>query len=78
LAQLSWILGERVAAALLAGGVVALVLGVVAGETACIRAAGILTATGALAFAATLARVLHHAMPCAARGLAPATGRQPS
>jgi hypothetical protein len=78
LAQLSWILGERVAAALLAGGVITLVLGVVAGETAWIRAAGILTATGALAFAATLARVLHHAMPCAARGLAPATGRQPS
>jgi hypothetical protein len=78
LAQLSWVPGERVAAALLAGGVIVLVLGVVAGETAWIRAAGGLTAAGALAFAATLARVLHHVMPCAARELAPATGRRPS
>ena len=78
LAQLSWVPGERIAAALLAGGVCALASAVVAGEAAWIRVAGVLTATGALALAATLARVLHHLMPCAARELTPAAGRQPS
>ena len=78
LAQLSWIRGERAAATLLAAGVCGLALTVIAGDPAWIRATAVLTATGALAFAATLARVLHHLMPCAARGLTPATGRQPS
>jgi hypothetical protein len=75
LAQLSWIAGERVAATLLIGGIGALALAVVAGEPIWIRAAGVIIATGALTFAATLARVLHHLMPCPARHLATATGR---
>jgi hypothetical protein len=78
LAQLSWIAGERAAAALLAAGVCGLALAVVAGDPRWIRAAAVLTATGALAFAATLACVLHHLMPCAARGLTPAAGKRPS
>jgi hypothetical protein len=78
LAQLSWVAGERAAAALLAAGVCGLAIAVLAGDASWIRAAAVLIATGALAFAATLARVLHHLMPCAARGLAPATRRQPS
>jgi ABC-type antimicrobial peptide transport system permease subunit len=43
------------------------------GEATWIRAAGLLVAAGALAFAASLARVLHHLMPCARRvAVAPA------
>jgi hypothetical protein len=78
LAQLSWVAGERVAATLLAAGVCGLALAVLAAEPLWIRAAAVLIATGALAFAATLAHVLHHLMPCAARGPARATERQPS
>ena len=78
LAQLSWIPGERAAATLLAAGVCGLAVAVLVGDPAWIRAASVLIATGALAFAATLARVLHHLMPCAARTLTAATGRQPS
>ena len=37
------------------------------GEAAWIRAAGLLVAAGALVFAASLARVIHHLMPCAGR-----------
>jgi hypothetical protein len=40
------------------------------GEAAWIRGAGLLLAAGALAFAATLARVLHHLLPCARRPVA--------
>ncbi len=75
LAQLSWPTAERAAATLLAGGVLLLTLAVVAGaDVGWIRAAGVVTATGALAFAATLARVLHHLMPCRAHRLASAPG----
>ena len=78
LAQLSWPAGEGAAAVLLAGGVPALALAVLGGDATWIRLAGLLTATGALAFAAALARVLHHLMPGSARGLAPAAGARPS
>jgi hypothetical protein len=78
LAQLSWPAAEGAAAVLLAGGVLALALAVLGGDVTWIRLAGVLTATGALAFAAALARVLHHLMPCGARGLAPAPGARSS
>lgn len=69
LAQLGWPAAEAVAYALLTGGVVALALAVYAGEAGPIRAAGGLLAAGTVAFAVTLARVLHHLRPCAARRL---------
>jgi hypothetical protein len=78
LAQLSWPAGEGAAAVLLAGGVLALALAVLAGDVMWIRLAGVLTATGALAFAAALAHVLHHLMPCGARGLAASASARPS
>jgi hypothetical protein len=75
LAQLSWIAGERVAAPLLTIGMGLLAAAVLTGDPFWIRAAGVVVSTGALAFAATLGRVLHHLMPCRARALAPAPER---
>jgi hypothetical protein len=67
LAQLSWPAGEAAAFALLGAGVAGLALAVAAGEAGWVRAAGVVLAAGGAAFAATLARVVHHATPCAAR-----------
>jgi hypothetical protein len=64
LAQLSPARAEALAYALLVAGVAALTAAVLAGDTAWIRLAGSLVTAGALAFAATLARVLHHLLAC--------------
>ena len=60
LAQLGWPRAEALAYALLTGGGVLLAITVLAGDAGWIRVAGGLLALGALAFAATLARVLRH------------------
>jgi hypothetical protein len=60
LAALTWPRAEALAYALLIGGIVLLAAAVLAGDVAWIRAAGAALALGALAFAATLARVLGH------------------
>jgi hypothetical protein len=74
LPDLGWPAGERLAWALLTAGFVALAGALALGEATWIRGAGLLVATGALAFAASLARVLHHLMPCARRAMvAPAS-----
>jgi hypothetical protein len=67
LAQISWEGGERAAFLLLAPGAGALALAAWLGDVALLRAAGMVVALGALAFAATLARVLHHLAPCPRR-----------
>lgn len=67
LAQLSWPVTEGLAYAGLTGGIAALAAAVTAGAPAGIRAAGVLLALGAFAFAATLARVLSHLTAGAAR-----------
>jgi hypothetical protein len=67
LPELGWLAGERVAWALLTSGFAALAFALWLGEAAWIRAAGLLVSGGALAFAATLARVLHHLTRCARR-----------
>jgi metal-sulfur cluster biosynthetic enzyme len=59
LAQLSWSAAEALAFVLLTAGMAALVLAVIVGEVSAIRAAGAIAA-GALAFAATLARIIGH------------------
>ena len=63
LAQLGWPAAEAVAFVGLAGGVVVLTAGVAVGWPPGIRLGGVLLAAGALAFAATLARVLRHLVP---------------
>jgi hypothetical protein len=60
LAALTWPRAEALAYALLTGGVVLLAAAALAGDVAWIRAAGTALALGALAFAATLARVFGH------------------
>jgi hypothetical protein len=60
LPDLGWPVVEGVAWALLTAGFVALAGALWLGEPPAIRAAGLLVAAGALAFAATLARVLRH------------------
>jgi hypothetical protein len=60
LAALAWPRAEALAYALLTGGVALLAAATLAGDVAWIRAAGAALALGALAFAATLARVLGH------------------
>jgi hypothetical protein len=70
LPDLGWPGGERLAWALLTVGFAALAVTLWLGEAAWIRGAGLLLAAGALAFAATLARVLHHLLPCARRPVA--------
>ncbi|HEX9820498.1 MAG TPA: hypothetical protein VGD07_12930 [Methylomirabilota bacterium] len=73
LPDLGWPAGERLAWALLTTGFAALAGALWLGEPAWIRAAGAVVAAGAVMFAATLARVLHHLMPCARRAAAPAS-----
>jgi hypothetical protein len=73
LPDLGWTASERLAWALLTGGFAALAGALALGEVMWIRAAGVLVALGALAFATALAHVLHHLMPCARRtAMAPA------
>ncbi|MBI4590023.1 MAG: hypothetical protein HY725_14410 [Candidatus Rokubacteria bacterium] len=60
LAQLSWPAAERLSYWLLTGGILALALAVAGASPRGIRAAGIALAAGALAFAATLIRVVGH------------------
>jgi hypothetical protein len=77
LGQLGWPAAEAVSYALLTPGALGLAIALALGEPGAIRAAGLVTAGGALAFGATVARVLHHLMPCRAggRGTAIAAGR---
>jgi hypothetical protein len=58
---------EAVAFVALTGGVAALAVAVGLGDAAVIRAASIVVLVGCLAFAASVARVLHHLVPCALR-----------
>jgi hypothetical protein len=67
LAQLSWPAAERLAYGLLSGGVLLLAGALVTGDATWIGFAGSVVALGALAFIVTLARLLHHLTPCAAR-----------
>jgi len=67
LPDLGWPAGERLAWALLTAGFAALAGALWLGEPEWIRAAGVVVAAGAAAFAATLTRVLYHLMPCARR-----------
>jgi hypothetical protein len=67
LAQLSSDRAERAAFVLLASGFATLALAAWLGDLALLRAAGAAVALGALAFAVTLARVLHHLVPCPLR-----------
>jgi hypothetical protein len=67
LAQLSSERAERVAFLFLAPGFAALALAGWLGDPALLRAAGAAVALGALVFAATLVRVLHHLAPCPLR-----------
>jgi hypothetical protein len=60
LAQLSWPVAGALAFVLLSVGMASLALAVIVGEVWAIRAAGAIVAVGALAFAATLARVIGH------------------
>jgi hypothetical protein len=76
LAQLSWLAGERLAYGGLTGGVLLLAGAVAAAVPAAIATAGLVVATGALAFAAALGRTLLHLLPGpAARGAAPLQAR---
>jgi len=67
LPDLGWPAAERLAWMLLTTGFATLAGALALGEPTWIRAAGLLVAAGALTFAATLAHVLHHLMPCARR-----------
>ena len=60
LAGLSCARGEAAAFALLVSGTSALAIAVALGDVVVVRVAGTLVALGALAFGATLARVLRH------------------
>jgi hypothetical protein len=74
LPDLGWPAGERLAWGLLTLGFAVLAGALALGDATWIRGAGLLVAAGALAFAATLGRVLHHLMPCArGRVVAPAS-----
>lgn len=64
LAQLGWPAAEGLAYALLTGGVAALAGALATGEARLIGAAGAVLATGAFAFAASLASILRHMVPC--------------
>jgi hypothetical protein len=75
LPDLGWPAAERLAWALLTAGFVTLAGALALGEAEWIRGAGLLVAAGALAFAATLGRVLHHLMPCARRAVAAPASR---
>mgnify|MGYP001167294285 CR=1 FL=1 len=67
LAQLGWPAAERLAFALLTGGVAALAAALAVGHARLIGAAGVILAAGAVCFAAAVARVLHHMAPCGRR-----------
>jgi hypothetical protein len=67
LPELGWPAGERAAWVLLTLGFATLPLALWVGDATAIRATGAIVAAGALTFAATLARVLHHAVPGACR-----------
>jgi hypothetical protein len=75
LPDLGWPGGERLAWVLLTGGFATLAGALALGEAMWIRAAGLLVAAGALAFAASLAHVLQHLMPCARRAVVAPTPR---
>jgi hypothetical protein len=76
LAQLSWPVAERLAYGGLTGGVLLLAGAVAAAAPTVIGAAGLVVATGALAFAVALGRTLLHLLPgAAARGAAPLRAR---
>ncbi len=67
LTELTWPAAEGAAAWLLGGGILALAVAVLRGDATWIRASGGVVTLGALAFLASLARVLQHLAPCAAR-----------
>jgi hypothetical protein len=76
LVQLSWPTAERLAYGGLTSGVLALSGAVAAAAPTAIEAAGLVVATGALAFAAALGRTLLHLLPgAAARRAAPLRAR---
>jgi hypothetical protein len=75
LPDLGWPAGERLAWALLTLGFAALAGALGLGDVMWIRTAGLLVAAGALAFAVSLATVLHHLVPCGRRVVAAATPR---
>jgi hypothetical protein len=60
LAQIGWPRAEAFAFVLLTAGMAGLALAALVGEVSVLRAAGAIVAAGALAFTATLARVLRH------------------
>ncbi len=73
LPDLGWRAAERLAWVMLTAGFAALAGALWLGGRTEIRAAGVIVAAGATAFAAALARVLHHLMPSARRtAVAPA------
>ena len=81
LAQLSWRAGEAAVFALLVPGIALLAVAVALGDVDVIRAAGVVVALGALAFAATMARAVRHVLPAARPRPAEAfaqAARQPS
>jgi hypothetical protein len=76
LAQLSWPTAEGLAYGGLTGGVLALAGAVATAVPTAIEAAGLVVATGALAFAAAVGRTLLHLLPGAtARRAAPLRAR---
>ena len=73
LARLGWPAAEGVAYALLTGGVASLAAALATGNAQLIGAAGATLAAGALCFAVTVARILHHLASCG-RQTTPAAG----
>jgi hypothetical protein len=63
MAELSWPAAERMAFVLLVAGMSTLAIAAGTGDATAIRAGGILVAAGAVCFATSLARVVHHAIP---------------
>jgi hypothetical protein len=75
LAQLGWPAAEGLAYGLLTGGVAGLAVALATGNAHLISVAGAVLAAGALCFAATVARVLHHMAPCGRQATPAAGGR---
>jgi hypothetical protein len=75
LAQLGWPTAEKLAYALLTGGVAALAAALAVGDARLIGAAGVILAAGAVCFAAAVARVLLHMAPWERQPAAAAGGR---
>ena len=73
LADLRWPAAEAVAFVGLTGGVAALAGAVALGDATIIRGAAAIVFAGAAAFAATLATILHHLVPCPLRAAARAS-----